>query len=630
MIKTNFINFLFHISKIKNYFFKFNIILISIFFLINSTSPFVYFFEIHKIGSFSNIADNWINYLFISFIIFNSIILIINKKLLIIPYYFFFILFYLFCLFISALLADNFNFYVMWEITSFAVGTLFFLSLFQNSFSNKNINLFIWVLFFSGFANSIISVFQIYSFEFLNISFEVAKPPSGGFFQNNKLASFLATTQLCPLLILHIKNKDVNCQNKLKSNFKKIKPFGLITIVFLLSILNLYILKLTASLTGLIGFLVGLLICLIWRIMIIQHKTKYLIPIFPFLVITFSTLYYKELNNFFTKELNATTVVLNKISEHGTIDKRIDLYIACAEIFLEKPIFGHGLGTFKEIFQEKRVHANQGKVINKVEVDKKLWLHPHNEFLYRLIESGLLGGFGIITLALSFIIIVILKNRIDALKYFALIFPLTFHLQTETPFHHNEISWFLFLLILYISMKKNYFTIKLSAVFNSYKIFIFIFLFIIQLSLTYWLVDKAFLSKNASKAFYLINSKTSYGNLYNLLQSHLNDSYYRPLAQYILLLHNRRYWLKITENKKLLTEFVEETEKNHLWLPSKNLPLLKAIALAKLNRLDEAKNELNKSSFRFPNNKRNLEDVSRVIDYYEKKYLNLKSTPLTN
>ena len=179
-------------------------------------------------------------------------------------------------------------------------------------------------------------------------------------------------------------------------------------------------------------------------------------------------------------------------------------------------------------------------------------------------------------------------------------------------------------------MKKSYFTIKLSAVINTYKILIFIFFFIIQLSLTYWLIDKAFLSKNASKAFYLINSKTSYGNLYNLLQSHINDSYYRPLAQYILLLHNRRYWLEISENKKLLTEFVEETEKNHLWLPSKNLPLLKAIALAKLNRIDEAKNELDKSSFRFPNNKRNLEDVSRVIDYYERKYLNLKSTPLTN
>ena len=627
MIKTNFNKFLFHISKIKNYFFKFNIILISIFFLINSTSPFVYFFEIHKIGSFSNIADNWINYLFISFIIFNSIILIINKKLLIIPYYFFFILFYLFCLFISALLADNFNFYVMWEITSFAVGTLFFLSLYQNSFSNKNINLFFWVLFFSGFTNSLISYCQIYSIQIFDISFEINNFPSGGFFQTNKLASFLATTLLCTLCIKKKSYTEYIYKNNI--NFisiilKKYRIYYLMIIVMLSSIFKLFILKSTNSLTGLIGFLFGLFILTIWRHKKRNYKSQYLIPIIPFILLTIFILFHEDIKHFFLHEANASTKILNKINS-SSFDIRKNLYIACFEIFKEKPIFGYGLGTFKEIFQSKRVFVNYGKVPSD-----KIWLHPHNEFLYRLIESGTLGGLGIISLALSFIIIVILKNRIDALKYFALIFPLTFHLQTETPFHHNEISWFLFLLILYISMKKNYFTIKLSAVFNSYKIFIFIFLFIIQLSLTYWLVDKAFLSKNASKAFYLINSKTSYGNLYNLLQSHLNDSYYRPLAQYILLLHNRRYWLKITENKKLLTEFVEETEKNHLWLPSKNLPLLKAIALAKLNRLDEAKNELNKSSFRFPNNKRNLEDVSRAIDYYEKKYLNLKSTPLTN
>ena len=100
MIKTNiYSSRLIHLLKIKNYLLKINITLILIFFLINSTSPFVYIFEIHKIGSFSNIADNWINYLFISYIIFNSIILVINKNLLIIPYYFIFILFYLLCIY---------------------------------------------------------------------------------------------------------------------------------------------------------------------------------------------------------------------------------------------------------------------------------------------------------------------------------------------------------------------------------------------------------------------------------------------------------------------------------------------------------------------------------------------------
>ena len=64
-----------------------------------------------------------------------------------------------------------------------------------------------------------------------------------------------------------------------------------------------------------------------------------------------------------------------------------------------------------------------------------------------------------------------------------------------------------------------------------------------------------------SKAFYLINTKINNTDLYNLLEKHLNDSYYSPLAQYILLLHKRKYWILNTDNEFLLTRFVEESEK---------------------------------------------------------------------
>ena len=115
-----------------------------------------------------------------------------------------------------------------------------------------------------------------------------------------------------------------------------------------LSILNLYILKLTASLTGLIGFLVGLLICLIWRIIIIQHKTKYLIPIFPFLVITFSTLYYKELNNFFTKELNS-----KKFESYSIFLKGLNLISETLLNLIMFSILKNCLSDFEELTPNK-------------------------------------------------------------------------------------------------------------------------------------------------------------------------------------------------------------------------------------------------------------------------------------
>ena len=102
-----------------------------------------------------------------------------------------------------------------------------------------------------------------------------------------------------------------------------------------------------------------------------------------------------------------------------------------------------------------------------------IWIHPHNEFLYRLIESGLLGGIGLLTLTISFFAIVISLNKLDSFKYFSLISPLALHLQTETPFHHNEISFFLFIFILYLSMQRgfccdysNNFDIKIKYLFS--------------------------------------------------------------------------------------------------------------------------------------------------------------------
>ena len=46
----------------------------------------------------------------------------------------------------------------------------------------------------------------------------------------------------------------------------------------------------------------------------------------------------------------------------------------------------HGLGNFKEVFQESGPIVNQGKI----------WTHPHNEVIYRIIESGLVGLIGLL------------------------------------------------------------------------------------------------------------------------------------------------------------------------------------------------------------------------------------------
>ena len=67
-----------------------------------------------------------------------------------------------------------------------------------------------------------------------------------------------------------------------------------------------------------------------------------------------------------------------------------------------------------------------------------------------------------------------------------------------------------------------------------------------------------------------------------------------------------------TNDQDQLKEFIEKVNENHSWLQVK-IPVLKIIALAKLKKFEEAKKEYRKSLFRFPSNKKNLEDARRAV-----------------
>ena len=198
-----------------------------------------------------------------------------------------------------------------------------------------------------------------------------------------------------------------------------------------------------------------------------------------------------------------------------------------------------------------------------------------------------------------------------------LLFPLTFHLQTEIPFYYNEGSWFLFIILIYFSTFNHYQSHKIIYITKRLKNVFLYSLIVVQLSLSLWLIDKAFLASDISKAFRSINTRYNKTKLTNLLSRHLEDSYYEPLANYILLLHQRRSWITRTNDQDQLKEFIEKVNENHSWLPSKNLPVLKIIALAKLKKFDEAKKEYRKSLYRFPSNKKNLEDARRAMIFYK-------------
>ena len=59
---------------------------------------------------------------------------------------------------------------------------------------------------------------------------------------------------------------------------------------------------------------------------------------------------------------------------------RLDLYATTYEIFIEKPVFGHGIGTWLPTFRQRSV----GRPANEM-------LTPHNEYLLFAAEAGVIG-----------------------------------------------------------------------------------------------------------------------------------------------------------------------------------------------------------------------------------------------
>ena len=199
---------------------KLNFILFSIFFILNTTSPFANFFKIHKIESFANTTDNWINYLIISLIItlsFSKTLLTKNYSHPLIVYP---ILVYFSSLFIAAIFAPTFNKHVIWELIAYLVGLIFLISLFQNRYSNE-MHTFYYLIFISGSIQTIIAFFQLFSVNLLSFSFSVNELV-GGFFQTNKFATYLASTLLTPLLFLdfHYLEKQSSTKLNQSSNYK--------------------------------------------------------------------------------------------------------------------------------------------------------------------------------------------------------------------------------------------------------------------------------------------------------------------------------------------------------------------------------------------------------------------------
>ncbi|MGQ4655818.1 Wzy polymerase domain-containing protein [Aeromonas enteropelogenes] len=109
---------------------------------------------------------------------------------------------------------------------------------------------------------------------------------------------------------------------------------------------------------------------------------------------------------------------------------------------------GWGYGSFESVFLH---HYMADKAMNPAMVQIEYNLdHPHNEFLYWAVEGGLAPMLGMLIMGGALLWRLSCAPGKKAMAMLALVTPVLLHSQTEYPFYHAIVSWWLLLTLVYL------------------------------------------------------------------------------------------------------------------------------------------------------------------------------------
>ncbi|WP_415890859.1 Wzy polymerase domain-containing protein [Neptuniibacter sp. SY11_33] len=319
-------------------------------------------------------------------------------------------------------------------------GYIFLISLFQFELTSKQIERSLYILLSMGLVAAFYGVIQTKGIPIiLNIVPKSADPIAIGIFQQvNIQASVMATVLTLVFYLIS------------RPSHKSLNPIILVAL-YITALFASYNIIVSGSRVGLLGIILSLTLLLIgrWKIFL---KSK---RIFLGLLIT------TIIGGFLGSQgLGVTTQKFDRIMGQ---DIRWTIYEMSWELYTEAPVFGHGLGSFQKVFQDKRA-MNQTLEKHNLGNSPK-FSHPHNEFVFWLIEGGTFAIVGILIATIYTFIQLVKIGWQRGFGYAALLVPISLHTQVELPFYISNTPWFLLLIILFLvhqSGKKIYSTSKLS------------------------------------------------------------------------------------------------------------------------------------------------------------------------
>jgi len=312
-------------------------------------------------------------------------------------------------------------------------GLLFFISLFQYELRQGRVDRLLFIVILSAMFQAVIGILQARFPDIVASFYPTSTRPYGIFQQINNQASYQVTAIVVAIFLLtrpYI-NKG--------SLWRKV-------IVLLFLATSAFVVTYSGSRIGILSAIISIPIMILWRRVYLKRN-----KILSLLAALF----------FISGALSGSSGLMTVVDKTAALNSglsanaRLGIYTVALELIEQKPLFGHGLGSFTSVF-----HYEKGKFHNSHPDVKLIDLyvtHPHNEILFWLIEGGIIATVGIAFLVAGIYFSIKSEKKYRRYGYVAMLLPIALHTQVELPFYTSAIHWFSALFLLFVVMRINSF-----------------------------------------------------------------------------------------------------------------------------------------------------------------------------
>lgn len=320
--------------------------------------------------------------------------------------------------------------------------SLYFYSLFQMRITHAVFLKILVYLSVVGLFHALVSVIQIHDTYHVwyvltgYLPFNlVGARPLGIVQQVNMNVTLLATVLVINLYLMTHKS------------FKLYKWYWQ-TLVISSTIVSLYVLLLSGSRAGFLAFFIGLTMVLFARAKGIK-KNKVAFSIWLFSCFIASVLAFQ-----FPGSVENIDLLGKKFNDifMGT-DVRLFLYSSGWMLFWQSPWFGYGLDGYTQALID---HSQQVVIPAEIKHLKLIeFLHPHNEILYWMLQSGIVALIGIVGLTALYLRTLFKQRARFAIGVLGLAMPMLIQTQLSSPFVFSSIHLLLPLFFLHYGIRNH-------------------------------------------------------------------------------------------------------------------------------------------------------------------------------